>query len=63
MAGIYTTNTATRIAQDQYNSQSPVTKASVYTIPFINDPVSIYIRNMLSNGIYTGWDCNNCPVW
>ena len=25
--------------------------------------VSIYIRNMLSNGIYTGWDCNNCPVW
>ena len=62
MAGKTTTNTATRTAQDQYNSESNVTKASVFTyIP--NDPVSIYVRNYLSNGLYNGWDCNNCPVF
>ncbi len=45
MAGTYTTNTATRLSQTEYNSQPTTTSASVYT-----KVVSLDITNTANNG-------------
>ncbi len=62
MAGLNTTNVATRIAQDQYNQESNTTSAKVYTkkanvtlSETVNSPVNVgglvtYIVTALNNG-------------
>ncbi|MDP3624768.1 MAG: Ig-like domain-containing protein, partial [Methanobacteriaceae archaeon] len=62
MAGLNTTNNATRIAQDQYNAESNTTSAKVYTkkanvvlSEVVNSPVNVgglvtYIVTALNNG-------------
>ena len=63
MAGTTTTNTAIRTAQDQYNSQSAVTTASVYT-PAVDIVVDNYpwYYDTLTDTYVNRYNCGNTPV-